>query len=74
MILTEWPEDKSQVLVGAEPYFQMEEELCVQVGIIFRVQRAVVSPLLWKIVIKKSHTWALTAVLDGLKCVLIGWE
>lgn len=44
VILAEWPEDKSQVPIGAEPYFQIKYELNVQDGIRFQDQRAVVLP------------------------------
>lgn len=41
LILTGWPEDKSQVPNSAVPYYNVRNELTVQNGVIFRGEREV---------------------------------
>ena len=48
VILTGWPEDKSQVLNSAVPYYNVRDELTVQNGVIFRGERVVVPKSLRK--------------------------
>ena len=41
VVLTGWPEDKSQVPNSAVPYYHVRNELAVQNGVIFRGERVV---------------------------------
>lgn len=65
------PEDKSEIPVGTEQYFQIRGELSMQDGILFQWWKLLSLTRYIGMSCKKYilHTWALTAVLDSLKTV-----
>ena len=55
VILTRWPEDKSQVPNSAIPYYNVRDELTVQNNVIFRGERVVVSKSLRRDMLQRIH-------------------
>ena len=77
VILTGWPEDKSQVPNSAVPYYNVHDELTVQNGVIFRGERVVAPRSLRRDMlqhIKKPHTLVLTVVSGEPESVCTGQE
>ena len=56
VILTGWPEDKSQVPNSAVPYYNVRNELAVQNGVIFQGERVVTPKSLRSDMLQRIHT------------------
>ena len=65
VILTGWPEDKSQVPNSAVPYYNVRGELTVQNGVIFRGERVVTLKSLSRDMLQRIHASHLG--IDGCK-------
>ena len=55
VVLTGWPEDKSQVPNSAVPYYNLRDELTVQNGVTFRGERVVTLKSLRRDMLQRIH-------------------